>query len=136
TVSGNYAYIVSAVDLGDVSAISASAETGRPLQGQSEYTANLLLDYESKKIGMNASLAYNVYGKRIAFIAPDGLPNVWEMPFHQVDFVFRKKVSKSLSVNGKIRNLLDPQVQFRQGDRLFQGLRRGQNYTLGLSMEI
>ena len=87
TVSGNYAYLVSDVVLGDIQN-SEARESRRPLQGQSEYTTNFLIDYESQRLKMNASLAYNVYGKRIAYTAPDGLPNIWELPFPSVGFCF------------------------------------------------
>ena len=135
TLSGNYAYILSEVSLGDLKN-SETVEKDRPLQGQSNYTANVLLDYEHKIYKFNASLAYNVYGKRIAFAAPEGLPSIWELPFHQLDFVFSKRISKNLKVGGKIRNLINPKSAFRQGDKISQGLRKGQSYTLGLSMEI
>ncbi len=133
--SGNYAYIFSNVELGDIQN-SEGIETNRPLQGQSNYTANFLLDYEHEPYRLNASLAYNVYGKRIAFTAPEGLPNVWELPFHQLDFVIRKKIGSNFSLQGKIRNILNPRVRLEQEGETWQAYRKGQSYTIGVGMEI
>ncbi len=135
TLAGNYAYIVSDVQLGDIQN-SESSETNRPLQGQSNYTANFLLDYEHEPYRLNFSLAYNVYGRRIAYTAPEGLPNIWELPVNQLDFVLRKKIGKSTSLQGKIRNILNPRVRLEQEGRTWQAFRRGQSFTLGIGMEI
>ncbi len=135
TLAGNYAYIVSDVQLGNIQN-SESNETNRPLQGQSGYTANFLLDYEHEPWRLNASLAYNVYGKRIAYTAPEGLPNIWEMPVNQLDFVMRKKLGKTLSLQGKIKNILNPKVRLEQEGKIWQASRRGQSFTLGIGMEI
>ena len=135
SLSGNYAYIESAVNLGDVTAID-SFSNNRPLQGQSPYMVNLLLDYESERLNMNTGLAYNVYGKRIAFLGPDGNPDIYEQPFHQVDFVIRKKLGRTLSLQGKIKNLLDSEVRLEQDGQKWQAFRRGRIFTLGVGMEI
>ena len=135
TLSGNYASIVSRVQFGELTAL-ATTQTERALQGQSPYTANVLLDYENEPAKLNAGLAYNVYGRRIAFIAPDGLPNIFEEPVHQLDLVMRKKIGKDLVIGGKIRNLLNPEVKFTQAGNMWQSYRRGLGITLGVGMEI
>jgi outer membrane receptor protein involved in Fe transport len=135
TLAGNYAYLDSDVHLGDIQN-SENLETNRPLQGQSRYTANFLLDYEHEPWKLNASLAFNVYGRRIAYTAPEGLPNVWEMPVNQLDFVFRKKLGRSTSLRAKVQNILNPEVRWEQEGRVWQALRRGQTYSLSLGVEI
>ncbi len=135
TMAGNYAYIESDVQIGDIKN-SDNLESNRPLQGQSKYTANFLLDYEHQPLRLNASLAYNVYGKRIAFTAPEGLPNIWELPVNQLDFVIRKKIGRSMIFQGKVTNILNPKVRLEQEGQTWQAYRRGQNFTLGIGMEI
>lgn len=135
SISGNYAHILSDVTLGNITN-SESLEESRPLQGQSNYTANFLLDFEHERSKVNASLAYNVYGKRIAYTAPEGLPNIWEMPFHQLDFVISKRFGKSMKAQAKVKNILNPKARFLQGDREWQAWRKGITVTLGASMEI
>jgi outer membrane receptor protein involved in Fe transport len=135
TLSGNYAYIVSNIELGNIDNL-ARLDTNRPLQGQSPYTFNMLLDFEHEPTQWNASLAYNIYGRRIAFAGPEGLPDVWEMPVGQLDLVARKKFGKNIVLQAKIRNILNPEVRFEQGGRPWRTFRRGQFYTLGIGMEI
>ncbi|MCB0379383.1 MAG: TonB-dependent receptor, partial [Bdellovibrionales bacterium] len=135
SISGNYAYIFSRVNLGNLDQVELS-EPNRPMQGQSNYTANLLLDYENEVYRLNASLAYNVYGRRVTFSAPEGLPNVWEEPFHQLNLVIGKNLSENLKITGKVVNILDGEYRYTQGGQLWRGGRRGQTYTIGLSMEI
>ncbi len=135
SITGNFAYILSDVSLGDLQN-SETTQTNRPLQGQSDYTANMLLDYDSESLKLNASLAYNVYGPRIAYTAPEGLPNVWEMPFHQLDFVLRKKMGKNWSLQTKIKNILNPQVRLEQEGQVWQAYRRGQSFTIGIGASI
>lgn len=135
TLSGNYAYILSDVQLGQIQN-SESRQSHRPLQGQSNYTANFLLDYEHEPSRLNASLAFNVYGKRIAYTAPEGLPNIWEQPFNQLDFVMRKKLGKKIVLQAKIQNLLNPKVRLLQQGEVWQSYQRGQSYTLGIGLDI
>ncbi|MEM7647046.1 MAG: TonB-dependent receptor, partial [Pseudomonadota bacterium] len=135
TLAGNYAAIVSQVDLGSLDNFETNY-TNRPLQGQSNYTANVLLDYEHEPWALNASLAYNVYGKRIAWMESEGLPPVWELPFHQLDFVISKRFAKNFRVGAKFKNILDPKATFVQGDQVKQELKKGQAFTLGVSIGI
>ena len=135
TLTGNYALIQSEISLENATQAILASEK-RPLQGQSEYTANILLDYSHKPWKMDLSLAYNVYGKRIALLDPNGLPDIYENPFHQVDFVFSKKMGKNSKISGKIKNILNPNLRFTQGSKTWRELRRGVNFSLGISMEI
>jgi outer membrane receptor protein involved in Fe transport len=135
TFIANYTRIVSNVELGDLTN-SESLETNRPMQGQSDYTANALLDYESEVLGTNASLAYNVYGERRVYPGREGLPNIWELPFHQLNFVLRQKMGKKWSLQFKAKNLLDQRVQFVQGDRIWQAYRPGISVNLGVGISI
>lgn len=135
TMAGNYAHILSDVSLGNIQN-SESRETNRPLQGQSNYTANFLLDYAFEPWKLNASLAYNVYGKRIAYTAPEGLPNIWELPVHQLDFVMIKSLGDNMKLRARVGNILNPATKLVQEDRVWQSWRMGQSYTLGIQMEI
>jgi hypothetical protein len=59
-------------------------ETNRPLQGQSNYVINAGLLYDLEKYGVNATMLFNMIGRRIYLVggsgAFSGSPNVWELP--------------------------------------------------------
>jgi outer membrane receptor protein involved in Fe transport len=131
TFSGNASFIFSRVDLGEG---GVQTDKVRPLQGQSPWVFNFFLSYDNVDIGTSARLLYNVYGARIREVGANRLPNIVEQPFHQLDFVFRQKLTDNLSLSFKAKNLIDGALSFTQknperrrgyrGQRLSQRARR------------
>jgi outer membrane receptor protein involved in Fe transport len=79
SVFGNFAYIISEVDLSSI----ATATANRPLQGQSNYIINAGLSFKDTAHNLDYSVTVNRVGKRIAIVGtgPSGLfPDVWENP--------------------------------------------------------
>lgn len=124
----NYAYINSTVSLGDANDIQTNQS--RPLQGQSPHVGNVQLGY--RKDGLEATLLYNVFGPRISQVGIFGAPDIEERPFHQVDFNLRYPLNDAWTLKLKVRNLLDPKVEFAQGDEITRSFRRGRELSLGL----
>lgn len=82
TIYTNLSLINSKVDLrGNIN----TADSIRPLQGQSNYIFNAGLQYAEPKIGLSLSLLYNVIGRRIIEAGFLGYENVWEAPRNVVD---------------------------------------------------
>jgi TonB-dependent receptor len=77
----------------------AIRELNRPLQGQSSYVINAGLLYDLEKYGINATMLFNMIGRRIYLVggsgAFSGSPNVWELPRPLLDFQIAKKVLKT-----------------------------------------
>lgn len=131
----NYAWIESEVDLGANAGIQTS--TQRPLQGQSPYVANLSLSYLPEHGRTEAALLYNVAGERISKVGESGVPDEYEQPFHQLDFT----LGRSLPWDGwklklRLRNLLDPKVEFLQGDEVSREYRKGREVALSLEWKF
>lgn len=130
--STNYSYIQSKVQLDNLDqAVLTSKE--RPLQGQSPYVINAMLDYEKEKWGTNMSVVYNVFGKRISEVGTYGFQDIYEQDFHQLDFIWSQKLSDNFSLKFKIQNLLDETSEFRQGELLTRRIDKGQTYSAGVS---
>lgn len=131
-VSTNAAYIKSEVELGTAGQVQTSRN--RPLEGQSKYLANLQLGYKPIEAGkLEATLLYNVFGKRIAQVGVLGLPDVYEQPFNQVDFTLKYKLDAQWTLGLRLRNLLDDEIEFSQGGlptRIYEPGRE-----IGLSVE-
>lgn len=131
---GNAAYINSAVTLDQANKEQFFLTTDdRPMQGQSPYVINMSLAYDNDKIGRNVNLSYNVFGKRIRALGTSQQPDYYEMPFHQVDFVWMEKIAKSFKIKFKAKNLLDDTVEWEQAGVISYSKKPGREYGLGFS---
>ncbi|WP_326522558.1 TonB-dependent receptor [Archangium lipolyticum] len=113
-VGANLTLTRSEIDLGDSAPLQTNQQ--RPLQGQSPYVVNLNLGYARTESGTEISLLYNVVGARISEVGIEGLPDVYEQPFHRVDLTVGQKLSDSLQLKLAATNILNQPVVFRQGD--------------------
>jgi len=113
-IGANVAFIKSDVELGAAGAIQTNRN--RPLQGQSEYLANLEFGYKPlERNDLEWTLLYNVFGDRIAQVGILGFPDIKELPFHQVDFTLKWRFADQWSLGVKLKNLLNQEVEFAQG---------------------
>lgn len=112
----NFAYMQSAVDIaeGELSIIeefNPEKGTTRPFQGQSPYLINASLNYTNPDQGIEAILAFNVFGRRLAVISEGADPDIYEDPRPQLDFSVSKKFPSNLGVKLFARNLLNPDIR-------------------------
>ncbi len=115
----NLAIIQSQVEFTDEQqALSTSSE--RPLAGQSPYVANLGIGYEPEETGFSTYVYYNVFGRRIAEAGSVGLPDVYEQPFHSLDYTAFYTPNEHWSFGLSVQNLLLQGQRFKQGSVLFQ----------------
>jgi outer membrane receptor protein involved in Fe transport len=126
----NYAWIDSEVSLGDVGGIQTTDD--RPLQGQSPYVANVQIGYARPDGSFEATLLYNLFGKRISEVGIQGNPDIYEQPVDQLDFVVGYRFADQWKMKLRARNLLDPSVEYTQGDEIAREYRRGREFSLSL----
>ncbi len=115
-------------------------EDTRNLVGTSPYTTNLYLNYRSTGTGTEANLSYNVQGERIVVLGLGEVPDVYELPFHSLNFklsqMFGKedRVKLSLGVNNilgsKRKNVYR---SFNAEDRVARFTDPGTGMSLGFS---
>jgi TonB-dependent receptor len=130
SISSNLALIKSQVKLAQSIGIDTSKK--RSLQGQSPYILNLMASYDNPRLGTTATLLYNIFGRRISEAGIAGTPDIYEQPFAQLDFVFSQSLAKlNIKLTGK--NLLNPEVTFRQGDKTQRAYKKGRSFGLGVS---
>lgn len=133
-VSSNFAWIDSSITLSeDTQTVQTS--NNRPLQGQSPYVANFQFGYENPDNGITATLLYNSFGERIVQVGTQGLPDVYEQPFQQLDFVYRHRVG-DLLYKFSFKNILNDSVVFAQGDEIARQYKRGREVSLGFQWFI
>lgn len=130
-LGANYAWIDSEVDLGANAGIQTSAQ--RPLQGQSRYVANVNLSYLPEGGRTEATLLYNVSGERISKVGESGVPDEFEQPFHQLDLTLSRALRwEGWKLKLRLRNLLDPKVEFLQGSEVSREYRKGREAAISL----
>src|SRR5690606_2719065 len=100
----------------------------RPLQGQSPYVTNLQIGYAPADGRIEATLLYNVFGKRISEVGIQGNPDIYEQPVDQLDFVFSYAFAEHWTMKFRARNLLDPGVEYTQDDEIARRYRRGREF--------
>jgi TonB-dependent receptor len=138
TAIANLTVVTSKVNLGAHASPGSSNE--RPLTNQSPYVVNLQLDYENVPATLDFRVLYNVYGPRIAVAGALGLPDIYELPRHQLDLSVAKKLGKHFDIKLQAQNVLLSPVVFAY--RNHPGYREeatadGKTYTsLGRSPEV
>lgn len=125
---GNVSFIESEVQISEDS-IFTNTNPVRDLQGQAPYVINLAAGYSD--FDTEATLLFNVVGERIAEVGVQGQPDIEEQPAPRLDFILSHQLTGSLSLNFAAKNLLNPRIEFKQGNETQRAYREG--YSLGLS---
>ncbi len=120
--------------------INADASDTRALQGQSPYLVNLDLSYDGADT--NAGLYFNLFGRRLSRV---GVPDVFEDPSPQLDFVASQRVFDQFKVKLSVKNIFAQGVKqiydfptstlaaIGGGDAIYQSYDRGTSFSFGLS---
>ena len=118
------------------SEVSAENQEDRALQGQPEYTANLIFGYDHVSAGHQLTVLLNQNGKSIADVGVSGQPDVFLEPRLDLNVVYRFDISDSLALKAKLENLLDDEVEYTQGGQVFQIYNRGPSIQVGLDWQF
>jgi TonB-dependent receptor len=135
-LGGNITYSISSIEVSEEKAQEyALTNVDRPMQGQSPYVVNAKLGYDDKD-NRSATLLYNVFAERIMGVGSLGYPDIYEEPFHQVDFVWIEKFPKNISFKFKVKNILDDTKELTQGDVIIRESKKGRGFDVGLSYKF
>lgn len=134
SIGGNYAKINSEMNIFDELS-SQITNSNRPLQGQSPYVVNLNLDYDNKDSGTNATLLFNVFGRRIDTVGTQERPDTYQESFNQLDFVISKKFGKMRKnkIRFKVQNILDPDAVLKVGEEVAETFKKGRQASLSFT---
>ena len=113
--------------------ISALTNANRPMVGQSEYVVNTGLGWSSRSGSWNATVLYNVAGKRIMEAGVGGLPDTYEQARNQVDASLQLPVVSEVSVRLDGKNLLDSPYRLTQGDVIRHEYHEGRVFSMGVT---
>ena len=142
SVAVNASVIDSKVNLGDV---KGNEENNRPMMGQSPYMINAGIFYNDFDAKWQFNMLYNIFGKRLYSIGGKGLPDIYELPRHLVDFSATKQIGKRLEIKFGVKDILNNKFRFSQdnnqngkfdGDsEVNQGYKPGSYYTVGVTVK-
>ena len=134
SINTNAAFISSRVILPEDIGIQTSDV--RPLQGQCPYIINISLGYEAQNWDISSSVAYNIYGRRLSDVGNHGAPDVYEQPRGELDLSFSRTVADTYKFSFSAKNILDPDVHFRQGDATSVIYKNGRSFSFGISYNL
>lgn len=107
TISGNGAYIKSAVPQKLSGLFADTIPVTRPLQGQSNYIANVALGYNDDKTGLSSTISYNRAGDRLAIAGNFDRPDYYEKQRTVIDFQIAKSfLNNKVELKFNARDLL------------------------------
>ncbi|MGD2003629.1 MAG: TonB-dependent receptor [Flavobacteriales bacterium] len=116
-INSNFSGIYSSVtrDSSEFAARVASARDGeeisktRQMQGQSPYMINAGLSYNNPTNGWQGGLFYNVQGEKLYIVGVADNPDVFEVPFHSLNFNLMKNFGeeRQYQVGLAVSNILD-----------------------------
>ncbi|MEM9101862.1 MAG: TonB-dependent receptor [Pseudomonadota bacterium] len=134
-VRSNVAFIDSEVTLNDSDSTTLTSKD-RALQGQSDYVVNAVLGFDAPNGSSDFTLAYNVNGDRIFEVGTLGRPDKIEQPFHSLDFIGNYYFTENASLKLKVNNLLDQEIEIKQGDEVAQTITEGVGASLSFTMNF
>ncbi len=146
-IVANGAWIRSVIDLD--SANVGNSNQQRPMMGQSPWIINAGLFYQNDSCGLQVNVMYNVIGPRVVIVGVPGIPEVWEMPRHQIDIAIIKTFgkNKNIDVRLNITDLLNNEFVLLQdangdgilnmeNDQRLQSYKRGTYFMLGFNIRL
>jgi TonB-dependent receptor len=134
----NYAYIDSEITLADEIG-SAVTNKKRPLVGQPDQVANVVLEWLRPEWGSSIRLLYNHSGETVAFAGANYLPDVLEEPRETLDLAYRQAFElfgQRWSLKVSAENLTDHEWKYTQGGEIWRLYQPGRKigFSLGLTL--
>ena len=115
--------------------MTAKNQDDRALQGNLEYTANLIFGYDNIGAGHQLTVLLNQNGQAIADVVYRG-SRMCSSSHVSISTSYRYEFSDSLTIRAKLENLLDDEVEYSQGGQVFQIYNRGPTIQVGLDWQL
>jgi outer membrane receptor protein involved in Fe transport len=105
----------------------------RAMVGQAGYVVNAGLGYTSSDGGVNATVLFNVVGRRISEAGANPLTDAYEEARHLLDVSFQAPLPGGLALKLDGKNLLDSPVHITQGSLTRLRYTTGRVFSMGLT---
>ncbi|MCY4154239.1 MAG: TonB-dependent receptor [Gammaproteobacteria bacterium] len=104
----------------------------RKLQGQPDYTFNVVLGYDDLVRDQELTVLLNQSGKSIKDVGIAGRPNVIEEPRLDLKVNYKYQFTDDFLLHASAENLLNEAVEYTQGGEIFQSYKEGVQFKLGI----
>ena len=118
------------------SEVALSSGRVRELQGQPEYTANLILGYDDIVSGQQLTLLLNQSGASIADVGLFGAPDIIFEPRLEANLVYKLDLTDAITVKAKVDNLLNSEVEYTQGGQPYQIYEKGTKFSVSVDWDL
>lgn len=112
----------------------------RPFFGQSPFILNTGLNYSNDEKGIDATLALNIFGKRLITQTQATSPDIYEQARPLLDFNLSKRISDNFDFKLSVQNILNTQtlqtMNFLDVDYTVLQYREGISVSFGISYRI
>ena len=115
----------------------------RQMAGQSPYIINAGLSFADVEKGLNVGLFYNVKGATLTIVGSGLFPDVYTIPYHNMNFSFNKAIGKDKKINMNLRaeNILNDNIDmvfraFNSNDQVFSKLSPQRSFSIGFSYKL
>ena len=112
--TGNLTLSDSEIKIGNA-ALNLTNST-RPMTQHSPWVVNLNLGWDAPNDKHSATLAYSAYDDRLFFAGSNGAKDAYEQSFGTLDLIYSYYPLDGLSIRLRLQNLLDEQIEIRQGN--------------------
>lgn len=104
----------------------------RSLQGQPEYTFNLVIGYDDIIRDHEITLLLNQNGETIVDVGVNGQPDIIEEPRLDIKVNYKYNINENFVIKASLENLLDEEIEFTQGGQTFQSYKKGLEFKMGI----
>lgn len=115
----------------------------RQMGGQAPYLINTGITYTNNDKGIASGLFYNVKGETLSIVGGDVFPDVYDTPFHSVNFSANKQLGKDkrFKIDFKVANVLGEKIEtvykaYKAKDQIYESKNPGRAFSLGLSYKL
>jgi hypothetical protein len=115
----------------------------RQMAGQAPYLVNAGIGYNHPESALDVLLFYNVKGPTLTIVGVGLYPDVFQDPFHSLNFSISKKLGKekNTSINLRVQNILNDNTDyyfqsFEAPREVFSRLYPGIAFSVGVGIKL
>jgi outer membrane receptor protein involved in Fe transport len=147
-INGNFTLVQSIIQMTEVEynarlsyiRVGESIDRYRDMAGQSPFVINAGMSYTNAEIGMDVGIFYNVKGPTLSIVGTGLSPDIYDEPFHSLNFSFSQKIGKEkkTAIDFKVNNILMDRIEsfyvsYQATKQIFNSINPGITFSIGVN---